>query len=493
MKISEIFGLENTQIQLEFVDIDLEMDYALYIDPFLIAQLESQWSISADETIKNFFNTVVNMIIENKKEGAIELFEFMSEPKETCLGLSKSGTTNGKGVGNSNADEIIEGIIKSGVIEEGLVKNIEDIIVFVDNVGKDKLSDMVTNLIRYHLLQYTKKQCEIWGFPMTEMESLPYWNPQINDWDTTITQHLMIDGRNILLVPKFIVSKIDIFSSATYNWFFAIEEVRNEHLERRSALVKYRKYKNGREKYSCSKKDVNNYIGTQINNGQYMSRKDFLRKFTLEKPYIFENFVAQSSKKIKPMTHEEMEEFVDSIDIDILIDNLVNQLSNINTGREAATEYHMFIRDVLELLFYPYLVNPSVEEVIHDGRKRIDIVLENNSKAGFFHNLHNIGRVFCPYVYIECKNYGQEVANPEIDQLAGRFSDYRGKFGILMCRSVMDRERLIKRCQDTYKDGRGLIIPLLDEDIRLMLQSIKEDEGYIQRYLEAIKKNIVIS
>ena len=80
----------------------------------------------------------------------------------------------------------------------------------------------------------------------------------------------------------------------------------------------------------------------------------------------------------------------------------------------------------MELLFYPNLSLPRKEKDIHEGRKRIDIVFDNSSETGFFFNLPNKNILLpCPYVYVECKNYTGEVANPEIDQLSGRFSNRR--------------------------------------------------------------------
>jgi len=77
-----------------------------------------------------------------------QLFLFMSEPKENCLGVSKKGTTNGRGVGKLNTQKILNRIIESNAVENGLVNNIEDIIIFVEDIDRDKLSDMVTNIIR---------------------------------------------------------------------------------------------------------------------------------------------------------------------------------------------------------------------------------------------------------------------------------------------------------------------------------------------------------
>lgn len=494
MKITDILGLNVAQEQIDFVNIDLESDYKLFIDPFLISVADNAWCREVNNTIKNFFNKVTTLVIEGRKQEAIRLFQFMSEPKETCLGLSKTGTTNGKGVGIDNAVEIIEGIIESGVIEDGLVRNIEDVIIFVDNVNKDKLSDMVTNLIRGHLLQYTKQQCEIWGVPTTKDESLPFWDVNIGDWNSIITEHVYIEGRNILFVPKYIVSRLSIYSSDSYNRGFVLELDRAEHIQRRSSIVQLKKYKNGREEFTCRKKDVDNYNSQRVKQGDFYSKKDYFRKFTINHPGLFDSFITSSGKRIKSLTNTELEKFVGETSVNDLIDCLTSQLKNIDVGTKNATRYHKFIRDILELLFYPHLVNPTIEEKIHDGRKRIDIVMDNNSKDGFFYKVQEINKIFCPYIYIECKNYSSDVANSELDQLSGRFSTYRGKFGILMARNVENESRLIKRCQDTYKDGRGLIIPLLDKDVIKMLEYIKDDdECGIDKYLENIKRKIVLS
>jgi hypothetical protein len=77
-------------------------------------------------------------------------------------------------------------------------------------------------------------------------------------------------------------------------------------------------------------------------------------------------------------------------------------------------------------------------------------------------------------VMVECKNYSKELGNPDIDQLVGRFSINRGKLGILVARSCSDREELISRCRDVAQAGNGFVIPLFDDDIVAMLNSIRD-------------------
>lgn len=117
----------------------------------------------------------------------------------------------------------------------------------------------------------------------------------------------------------------------------------------------------------------------------------------------------------------------------------------------------------------------QINDHLFEGRKRIDIVFNNSAESGFFYNLPNKDvSLPCPFVFVECKNYTGEVANPELDQLGGRFSNRRGRVGILACRSLDDKKTFMKRCADTLNDDRGLIIPICDEDLKMALSLFPE-------------------
>jgi hypothetical protein len=79
------------------------------------------------------------------------------------------------------------------------------------------------------------------------------------------------------------------------------------------------------------------------------------------------------------------------------------------------------------------------------------------------------------HVFVECKNYGKEVGNPELDQLSGRFSPSRGQIGMLVCRSFENKALFLRRCVDTAKDGRGFIVALDDDDISALTTARQED------------------
>ncbi len=495
MKISDYFSLNVTQYELDFVDVDLDKDCPLYIDPFLISISNSPWSIQADRTLKSFFNEFKSAMITKNYDKARELFIYMSEPKDNCFGISTKGTSNGKGVGALNTEKIVHKIIESNAIECGLVNNIEDIIIFVEDIDKDKLSDMCTNILRYKLIEYTKSQCALWNIKTQKANTLPFWDAEGTRWVYTEDEQLFIDNRSVLLVPKSIVSPIKIFQMSKYNWHFVIENERNYQLTHGSSLVRQRVLKNGKVKYYLPKIDVAEDINKKINHGEFLSTKHFIREYTLKNPNLFVDFVDQSKRCIKCLSNGEIVEFSDDgLDVDIIIDNLIVRLKRIKSGKESASEFHRLIKIIIEILFYPYLTNPIIEREIHEGRKRVDIVMDNNAQDGFFFNLHSIAKIYCPYVYIECKNYGKDVSNPEIDQLSSRFSPQRGQFGILICRDLENEELFKKRCIDTYKDQRGFVIYFTDNDIISMLNFVKSEVyDRIWGLLEEKKRDIVVS
>jgi hypothetical protein len=85
----------------------------------------------------------------------------------------------------------------------------------------------------------------------------------------------------------------------------------------------------------------------------------------------------------------------------------------------------------------------------------------------------------------EFKNYITEVGNPELDQLAGRFSANRRRLGFLWCRHFENRELFIQRCRDTFTDGRGLILPIDDKTVIRFLALIERGRRQeIDRELE---------
>lgn len=474
MRISEIFKINKSQFELDFVNIDNETDRLLFLDPYSFSSNEDVFSIRVSEIIRNFFQYFLYLVREDKKQEAKSLFYHLGEPNETCLGYSKD-YPQGRGIGPEGAFNMYESLLTSKAVITGFVEDIEDSKIFIERIGPDKVSDMITNIIKGELIKYTQSQCHLWGIPLTKnIKSSYFWNPDGKKWINIHTDILVINNKKILLVPKGRVSFYGIYTARRYYGDFVLNYYRNKHLQMNDILVKKRK---SGEKI-VTKKDLEK---------QYPYSKDFLIEFTKRHPEIFEDFKSKTKKITKPLDNE----FLETINLNMLIDKIIEKLEKLNTGDKDANDYHKLIFGILELMFYPDLINPEIEREINEDRKRIDITFMNGAKIGFFHNLHSITKTHCQYIFIECKNYSSDSISPKLDQLSGRFSPSKGMFGFIVCREIKNRVLFLKRCHDAYIGGKGLIIPLTDRDLKTILEGLKKKTYSRDYHFNKLQKIVV--
>lgn len=475
MRISKKFKLDRSQHELDFVDIDPKLDKRVFVDPVLIGRSSDSWSREVTDTIGSFFQFLINLLRVQKTEEAFKLFENLNEPNETCLGMSR-GRPEGRGVGKEDSRKIFESLSESKAVKTGLVSDLEDCVIFVDKFGPDKLSDMTTNIIRGHLIEYTKEQCNLWGIPLRpSVATGKVWNKSTLNWEEKHDEMLVIDDKRIILVPKSIVSLKGIFAADKYHQFDVLEFLKEEHLSLRSTLVQYRsetgKYKGAPFVTKLSLKE----------DGGAEFSKAFLTDFSLKHKDIFESYKERTKAFSGEIPNQDLSPSENIVDI---CTALIDELKSIPAGNVDATRFHRLATGILELMFYPNLVRPKIEQEIHDGRKRIDILFNNSAKTGFFNTAPEKFKIALPLVAIECKNYSKDPKNPELDQLAMRFSPQRGQLGLMICRDVSDSDTLIQRCGDIWSDKHGVIIPLWDSDLTDILESLRnKNMNYVDTLL----------
>ncbi|MGO6790752.1 hypothetical protein ACCS70_35255, partial [Rhizobium ruizarguesonis] len=163
---------------------------------------------------------------------------------------------------------------------------------------------------------------------------------------------------------------------------------------------------------------------------------------------------------------------------------LIQGLQAIPAGNDDASRYHHHAMAICTFLFHPQLITPVKEYELHEGRKRLDIRFTNAAETGFFNAMMISPQGRALSIPVECKNYRKEMRNPELDQLAGRFSHHRGFVGLLLCRSMDNRDRIVAGCRDTANDGRGFMLVLEDADLIKMLRFVQNNSrGRIDQLL----------
>lgn len=457
MRVSDFFGLQRTQPYLDFVDVRLDTDVPVFVDPSAIRTLESPWGHDCTSLIQHFFETLLKRIRNGNNVEAKRLLASLNERNEFHLGYS-SGKSRGHGFGSKSAGTVWGALTTSSASASGLLQDLEDTALLVEGVGTDMVSDAVCNIIRGPLLKYTQDMCIYYGIPLTPgVPSGPIWNPDKETWDQGFVPLPVTDFGKLVLVPKIIVRQKLWYQADQYYRHYLLPEMQHEHLNANSALVH-------------TLRDGSPRVYKKELIAKYGADKLAIVRETLKRPHVLAEYKTEKEKRItSPMTHAALAD-VEASEAPNW-EGLVNELKAIPPGRDFAGAYEDAVEKLLTALFYPSLCSPTKQHKIHEGRKRIDITYCNEAKSGFFYwlSLHYPAA----FVFVECKNYGKDIGNPEIDQLSGRFSNSRGKFGLLVFRDIQDKDLLRRRCADTAKDGRGFVIALDDEDLRLLVEELK--------------------
>lgn len=449
MRFSAAFGLGKTQAELDFVDINLLADTPLYLDPYALTTREDDWSASCHRLVVSYFNTVLAAVRTGDERRGTALLSRLQEPSETRLGVSK-GHSAGRGIGDVQAKAIFDAMAQSSAARTGVLQDMSDFALFIPGVGRDKISDMTTNVIRKPLIDYTIAQCELLGVPMRQVTSGFYWDADRTEWLQQYVRLPVHNTQKVILVPKHAVRWEVGVDHSLYRRHFVLEYLQAEHLRADDALVTtIRNSKGIISRKVVYKKTVDEH---------YPDTKDFLAEFSAAHPEVIDGYrdtLRLAGSKIpalnSPVTERDLAE------------HLAEKLTRIPPGRGAADTYHTAMIGILSFLFFPNLIYPKKEAPINEGRKRIDITYTNGKDGGIFFRLSLDAAVCANVIHTEMKNYTDEIANPEFDQMLARYSRERGKLGLLLYRSADDEARVLQRARDAARQGLGIVLPLNDE------------------------------
>lgn len=167
------------------------------------------------------------------------------------------------------------------------------------------------------------------------------------------------------------------------------------------------------------------------------------------------------------------------------------ELKELRPGKAEATKYHKLIFNILKEIFGDRLKKPQMEETMANNTQRCDITFQNQRTKGFFKQLDEGYHITCPNIFIECKNYSEDLSNTEIFQIRGRLNKIRGQFGIICCREIKNKRKLKDRLNDAIKKEEYIVI-LEDKDIlKLINLKLKGKEDEIDEYIEEHFKRLI--
>jgi hypothetical protein len=474
-RFSEHFGIKIKSEDLDFLDIYANQDIQLFLDPYGISAMGTSWSRKCELHITGFFQYLIDSIKIGDKKAIKTLLNALHEVDEVSLGYS-SGKPSGRGIGSVQAKDIQLAFESSAAAQSGDIKDIADCALMIPGINRDKISDITSNILKKQLIEFTQQQCKKHGIPTKRVPVNNTFEYETLSFTSYFAQLPIINGQPKILLPISSVRREPQLSKDKYYRNFVLEFLRAEHQHAGDALASI--LKNGR--VVVRKKDLQE---------KYPMTTDFLYNFSKEHPKVLEKYkteLRKTSANSNVSTLQPKKKVLTAGD-------RAGILSNIKTGTKEADNFHKISFDNLIYIFGVRVSNPNSEVKINNGRKRIDIVFNNVDNHGFFKVLNQLHHIKCPKIFIECKNYGQEVGNPEIDQLQGRFSDRRGLFGFLLCRSILDKKTMIERCKDVMNDRKAFIIVLDDMDINILLNfKEQKNEQAIDNFLSKKLDEIIM-
>jgi hypothetical protein len=208
MLFSEHFGITRTELD-DWFDPILFTDTRLFIDPFLIYDNEKPPFDGSHTELVQFFEAIFKLIAESKGDQAslswlraISLLE-LHEVYELCIGYSSSGT-RGAGQGKGLAKQVARGLLAA--INQGIIHldHFEEVQIFEEKIGADRVSDATAGILRHRLARYTEQVATRHELPTQNIRYLKaYFDPEVGRWqqerfDLPLNPY---SGDPILLVP----------------------------------------------------------------------------------------------------------------------------------------------------------------------------------------------------------------------------------------------------------------------------------------------------
>lgn len=455
-RVSQYFKLSRDQTTLDFIDVPIGNDTPVFLDPSRLRSMQSTWASECNSILQHFFETLLRHLQTNNDTAGINMLAALTEKNEFHLGFSK-GISDGRAFGRGYAREVWNAMKKSQAGNTALLQDIEDTCLFIEGIGPDRISDVVCNIIRGPLIKYTQDICQYYGIPLTlNVPSGPIWNVDLEVWEDSLVPLPLTAYGKLLLVPKLTVRHRLVYDASTYFTHHLLPAMIESEKHLNSALV--HTLKNGRTR--VTKKDlIKKYGATKLT----------IVRETIRHPDALNEYRESAKRTSQPITHDVLAG-IENIALPNFA-GLLSAVTDLPTGRDDASNYENAVEKLLSALFFPSLSFPTKQHEIHDGRKRIDITYVNNPNNGFFSWLYK--NYPSSHIFVECKNYGKEIENPEFDQLTGRFSPNRGKVGLLICRSIKNSTKLAASCKDIANDNRGFVIVISDADLIQLVDDYK--------------------
>jgi hypothetical protein len=422
-RINDYHNLPFTQEEVDFGIPFLDEDVPLYLDPFLLWKSPSLQDNSLHTALVNSFNNLGHLFSNGGEKEAMAYLEMSSECREVGLGNSKTKT--GKKIGSKLSAEILN-IYKDipQVSKSGFV-HFEEIQLFVDNISRDRISDITCNFIKSFLVDYTFEQCEKHKIPLEKAVVENIYDYRKNKFvsEETWVPINPKDRSPILFVPK--------------RWL------------RYLPWINYEDY-------------FGSYISSLVSNpGKPLDRVALLN-YNRQNYDIVQNYIRIKEREAADCKNDPLFKALPVLSAN----RKMKEIQALPSGNKNAADkiYEDTVCQMLATLLYPQLDFAKAQSRTATGTQIRDLIFYNNRSYDFLKDIYDDYN--CRQIVIELKNV-REVEREHVNQLNRYLAQQFGRFGILFTRNTPPKS-IYKNTLDLWSGHRKCILILTDEDLLLM-------------------------
>ncbi len=444
-RFTDFYGVHIAQHELDFAIPFLNEDIPLYVDPFLLWKSPSYQDKALHQMLLAGFNNLGVLVRQGREEEAVEQLMEASECEEVGLGTSQN--RQGKRIGRIQALEVLSLFKRIPYYQEHGFRHFEEIQLFVEGIGKDRISDIACNLMKSFLIDYTAQECRELGIALNTVEVANVYEPGERKFLPVRTELPVHPDtkKPLLLVPK--------------RWL------------RHTPYINYDDY----FREYCPQDDI-------AHEGEELTHVKVLT-YNRDNYGIIDFYVREKERTFEDCKNDPL---FTQIPI-ISARRKLNMIKKLPTGKEddADKAYERAIGELFPSLLYPYLDFAQVQARTDSGVSIRDLIFYNSRTHTFLAELLN--DYGSRQITMEMKNV-EKIGREHIDQLNRYLTDELGKFGILITRHLLKKAEFT-RTIDLWSGQRKAIIAVTDADIEQMVEVFDSKQRHpldvlIKKYAE---------
>lgn len=420
-RLNDYHRLGFTQEEADFAIPFLDEDIPLHVDPFLLWKSPSLQDQALHTVLLTSFNHLGHLANNGKETEATEALIRISECGEVGLGSARD--KRGKRIGAGTAKQILSLFSSIPKVKLHGIEHIEEIQLFVEQIGKDRISDIICSLIKSFLIDFTIDQCTKHEIPSSAvmLDDVFDYSSRAFKREKVLLPVNPVSNTPLILVPK---RWLRFSPWISYDDYFTTSYIKEGIIpHERVAVLQFNR---------------NNYDMVQ----EYVRQKERTQGDCKNDP-LFKAIPVTSAKR------------------------KIGEIKNLPPGKHdnADKRYEEYTCQLLASLLYPQLDFAAEQSRTESGVLIRDLVFYNNRSLDFLKDIHEL--YGSQQLVFELKNV-REIEREHVSQVNRYLNDTFGKFGIIITRNPLPK-RIRKNLIDLWSSQRRVILVLTDADLELMV------------------------